>query len=378
MATAAPPDGKLSLSDLLPEKIPVQTSLGFLYVRRADGSDWTAFEGNNPDSLGQLAVQRLVNSLEDKRDNSPLTNEEFESLANGEVQVLAAAVARHNDWGDVSPGSALQELGSLAKDAATKAREELRQQAKQLRRSLGASYKFLEKGPLDKLSDQVARLSVLRGNPAAENLQNSLKVDMPGVDALKRAVNPAGITQEAVQPFGRAALQIPRPPRPEDTPLGRAAMESAQHSREIASQMGALAEVVGGLNQTLVTDVLPAWFKQVESDQQQAKAVFEQAAANLRVTKYAVVISVFVSVVLASWQIYITKEMNEDSTTQQTRIEGLLRDQRALQKAIVEQQERAVQQLRESAKERVEYDAQLRSLIESMRERAREKQSSTK
>jgi hypothetical protein len=44
--------------------------------------------------------------------------------------------------------------------------------------------------------------------------------------------------------------------------------------------MDDLVVVVAGLNQTLVQEVLPAWFNKIAEDQEAAKGAFDQAAVD--------------------------------------------------------------------------------------------------
>lgn len=71
---------KLSLSDFIPEKSEVKTSLGSLYVRSAHRGDWKHFESDDQTELGKMALQRLVSREQNKKGNATLSDEDFKSL----------------------------------------------------------------------------------------------------------------------------------------------------------------------------------------------------------------------------------------------------------------------------------------------------------
>ena len=121
-------------------------------------------------------------------------------------------------------------------------------------------------------------------------------------------------------------------PSPEETPLGRATLEGAENSRETVRRMDALVEVVGGLNQMIVKDVLPAWFAGAKSDQENAEQAFKTAGKSLKWTKWAVIASVVVSVFATWWQVTVTREIDQENSVAQRTSESLLREQLAAQR----------------------------------------------
>lgn len=283
----APQTKKLSLDDLLPAKAPVVTSLGTLYVRHAYASDWKHFESDDAAELGRAAVRQLANRIEDKKEDGPLADEDIDALVGADFDALAPAIAKQSGWGALPVGPTLQGLGQAVKAAKEQEREPYKKMLEDMRKSIGSSYAFLAKGTLEKLQDQVAGLADIRRS-------------LSGTEALKEAMRSAGLSDNTLNgglastralegmirdldraniPMGLEAsrtIEMPRiqmPPRPEETPVGRAAIESAQNSREVAQKIDTLAVVIGGLNQTLVTEVLPSWFKQVEHGQKNAKEI---------------------------------------------------------------------------------------------------------
>jgi hypothetical protein len=387
----------LSLDGLWPAKLPVETSLGILYVRRANTSDWKHFENKGIGELATVAVRRLVSQVADKRDTGPLADEALDVLGDGDFASLASAIADHNGWGDMPDGPALQGLDQLIAVAKELERERHQKQLDDMRKLIDGNYSFLNKSVLEKLQGQVAGLADIRnGLSGAGAIGETLRsANLTGAGAIGEALRSANLTGagaigEAMRlpklsddKFGdihlsaRAIdgamgridlsnapaslesieLKVPRgyiPTRLEDTPIGRAAIESAQTTREVAKNMEALAVIVGGLNDTLVTEVLPAWFRQVEEGQRSAlegqkhaQQSFKQAATSLKWTKWAVALSVLVTVWATIWQISVARDIDHENSAQQEKMELLLREQLSTQKRLLERQEHDAGQLRE-------------------------------
>lgn len=101
----------LNIDDLIPRKLPVETSIGTLYVRHGHLTDWKRFHDDDPLELGKMAAKQFTSRIEDKRDTEPLSDEDLAELDDSDVQALAPAIAKMNDYGDMPPGSGLEEIG---------------------------------------------------------------------------------------------------------------------------------------------------------------------------------------------------------------------------------------------------------------------------
>ena len=71
----------LKISDLLPAKAVVETSIGRIYVRHVYTSDWKQFESEDAVELGRSVVQQLCNRVEDKSESGPLEEKDLEELS---------------------------------------------------------------------------------------------------------------------------------------------------------------------------------------------------------------------------------------------------------------------------------------------------------
>ena len=375
-----PPDPqpkKRSINDLLPEKAGVPTSLGTLYVRHIYGSDWKHFEGDDSNALGRAAVQRLTTRAQDKRDSSPLTDDDVNALLDEDYAALAPAISKRSGWGGLPAGRV--ELGEAVKRGREQEAQRHQKMLDDMRKSIDSSYAFLGENTLQKLQEQMAGLSSIRQSISA---MDSLKAAMGSTGLLDRSIHDVLVGVQSAPDklsdlgcgtdiFGPAApravemLSFPIPPRPEDSALGRATLESAENSREAVQRMDALVAVIGGLNQTLVQDVLPAWFKKVEGDQHQAEKAFSQAGRSLWWTKWAVIASVVVALFGTGLQIYVALKLDHENSKTLRVTESLLRDQLSVQQKLAEQHAFEATHLRRLVEQQAKDADKLRNLLDS-------------
>lgn len=343
---------KFNLDALLPAKASIATSIGTLYVRHPYSSDWKFFELDDAVELGLVSVQRLCNRVEDKNDSSPLLDNDLKMLSDADYQALVQAIAKQSGWRELPGGSGLKELGDVIKEEKQAITERHEKMLGDLRKSIDSSYSFLGKGALEKLQEQMAGIADIRRSLAGtESLQAALRAatlpeeswrkSLVSIDVIDKAMHDLNAEKATAQIDLSRTYETPRlimPPRPEETPMGQATLESAENSRQVAEKMDALVVVVAGLNQTMVQDVLPAWFNKIADDQKAAKDALDQAARGLWWTKWAVIASVLVTIAATWWQVDIAKSIDRENSEQQKRAETVLREQLAVQQKLIEQQ----------------------------------------
>lgn len=351
----------LSLDALLPAKGSITTSIGTLYARHPYSSDWKYFDLEDSLELGRVAIQRLCNRIEDKHDSSALHDDDLKVLTNADCQELVQAIAKQSSWRELPGGSGLKELGELIKEEKQAITEQHEKMLGDLRKSINSSYSFLGKGALDKLQEQMAGIANIRSSLAgAEYLQATLRAaalpeeswrnslaGMDTTDKAMRGLNAANLTAQIEPPIAYDAPKLIIPPRFEETPMGRATLESVENSRQVAEKMDDLVVVVAGLNQTLVQDVLPAWFNKIKEDQEAATSAIDQAARGLWWTKWAMIVSVIVTIAATWWQVDVAKNIDRENSVQQTRSEVILREQLAAQQKFLEQQAKDAEAMRD-------------------------------
>lgn len=374
---------KKSLAALLPEKKEVPTSLGPLYVRHLTASELPPLDGR--EDLGAAVLKLLVGRSPEKADHSGLTDEDFAALSEADIALLVPVVIAKNGWPPPEGARTLDELGTVVRAGLDSYKQQLTSLLEGIRTKIGADYSFLGKGVLERLKDQVSGLAALRGG-IGSSLQDALKATESPSEQLRRMAgespseqlrrmagkspseqlrrlagessseqlrrlaegsssSPAGAWASSGRTVNVESLRIPSP---EDSPIGRATLQTAEQTRLLAAKMDALVDVVGGLNQTLVTDVLPAWFEQVAADQKHAEATLKQAADGLFWTKWAVIASVFATLGTAAWQVHVAREVDRSTGALLERSEAVLKEQLRAQQSLIEQQARDAEALREA------------------------------
>lgn len=354
--SAEPKPKKLNIDALLPAKASVNTSIGTIYVRHAYTNDWEFFDTNDVVELGRVSVQRLCNRFEGKRDSSPLLDDDLNSLSDADYQALVQTIAKQSGWRELPAGSGLKELGDVIKEEKLAITERREKMLGDLQRSIGTSYSFLGKGELKRLQGQMAGLADIRNSLAGTaSFQSALRAASLQEEAWRKPLSGIDSIAKAMRGIDAAQIEIPKyeppkfvmPPSPEETRLGRATLESAENSRQVVEKMDALVVVVAGLNQTMVQDVLPAWFNKIEEEQKSAKNALGQAASGLWWTKWAVITSVLVTILATWWQVDIAKSIDRENSKQQTRAETVLREQLVAQQKLLEQQAKDAVAMRE-------------------------------
>ena len=325
------------------------------------------------------------------------------NLSINDAGVVAAAIGKNIDQGSLPVNPALLELEralKVAKDGQVLLHEKM--QTKILA-SIGGSYSFLEKSTLEKLQGQVAGLVDMRASLSGEALNTAMGVANTSYDRAQQEMSGILSSQDRIRSIGKADIpyratgelgfrtdcsgvaleralglgipsddrmqkelggiqtsnealrtnfltdktsSIQMPLRPEDTRLGRAMIESAKNSQFVALKMDALVGVIGGLNETFVTEVLPSLIKKVEHDQKGAKQASDQAASSLRWTQLAILASFVVTLLATWWQVSVAREIDRQSSEQQQKSLDILREQLASQQKFIEQQAGESEKLR--------------------------------
>lgn len=325
----------VTIPSLTPAKVRVDTTAGSLFVRRPRRTDWSSLEDVPIQELGLALIKLLVNCNEDKSDPSSLPSEIYEELTDVDLQTLAEAISDQNQWGHLPQSAGPKALGDYAAVALKDEHEKQQILLANLRNSINQGYSFLGDTTLNKLQKQMADMT-------------KIKRGLFGPSLVGSTMRPASETIEHVAKPNRPPLNLESfIPKFEDTPLGRASYETVKNTRETADKMDNLAGVVADINQTLIAEVLPAWIKNVENGQTATKQAAMQAATSLAWTKWAVVLSVFVTVAATYWQVDVAKSLDKDSSEQQTRAEKVLREQLKSQGDLLEQQKVTESLLRE-------------------------------
>lgn len=316
----------LSLDDLLPEKKPIETSIGTLFVRYATVSDEGSLEGQSGSQLGEAALRLLVNRASDKSDRTPITEQDRQALNEHDVQNVAGAIAEICGWGALSSNGGLQELGEVGSAAIAKRKAQLLKSLSGIRSSLGG-YSFLRNDTLEKLQKQIVKTTTI-----------------PSDSWLEQAINSTRASPAPIEP---PAFRYNDLPKPEESPLWVAARDTARNTHSSSESLQELTEQARKFDHLFLADIFPQWTSYAQSTQEDAQRAFQHAQRSLFWTRLALVSSVVVSIATAGWQIWASSASGKQSAAalqeseslrkdQLNRVELLLKEQIELQKKLNE------------------------------------------
>ena len=351
----------LSLDDLTPAKVEAPTSIGQLWLRHPGMTELARFCDIKDDAQrGREAIVVLANRNHEKRDQTPLAAEDFGRLAASDVEALAVAISANCKWESPRPAT-LEGLGRSALEASTKHLEEWSQASKDLYQNIAGSYSFLKDESLATLQrqiDEVTRASSALGStgllPKHEELLRTI-----GAEARKPFEDQRAAYLQSISGLSKP-LQVEAPehfklpteslrlPAFEDSPMGKATLESLRLDRTTAAHTAQMASAVSNLQQTFVSVVFPQWSKSLQESQAGAEQTFRQAARSLFWTKWALVASVLVSLGIAVFQFNESRFAGIDSAAQAEKSDAILRQQLELQRHALEQQTKDAAAVRES------------------------------
>ena len=176
-------------------------------------------------------------------------------------------------------------------------------------------------------------LSQLKEGSAAEKAYREIHESQQSLsDGLSKSFQPQ-VERDSVK-TGGPTLEVRIPtihfPKVEETPLGRAALageESARQLREVAGLAGQMTEKIGSISELVVTRVLPEWYQSLQDGTQATNTALMKADHSLRLAKWAIIVSILVTVAMTSWQVYIAREYKLENDAQQANSEAILRQQ---------------------------------------------------
>lgn len=365
------------------EKVPVETQLQTLYVRHLSIGDIRSLSpllstpgaSDDLEKLGAAAVKCLASDSQDIEVRTPLDDSVFDALSETDLMVVVKAIADESSLGPLPKGDACAALGAAVKREIEHQSESFAKMASNLKQSLDRSFGSISESARSALTDNMVGMAAiqeaLRSTSAVESLRkqyseltdpignaftNSLAASalkMPtGSESLRQAMEKSSISNAALEALAKSdplknwpaepkemGLSHIRPialPDPEKSPIGRAAKageETARQLQEVAGLTAAMAAQIGELSQTIVTKAIPEWLNKIEGDRQSAQATLEQARDSLKWTKWAVTASVVVTVAMTGWQVWLASEYKRDNDEQQEAAMQVMREQ--LKKADV-------------------------------------------
>ncbi|NWB91636.1 hypothetical protein [Pseudomonas agarici] len=366
-ASPEPSPRKLSLADFIPEKSEISTSLGSLYIRTANRDDWKHFESDEPTELGRMALQRLVSREKNKQGIDTLSDEDFKKLTEADFFAINSMIAKKSDWSDLPAQPGLAELGVAVQIGKEKEALRSKKILDEMRKSIDTSYGFLGQTAVEKIQEQMSVLTNIRESLSASETLRATLSDINASSDLQRATDVLRAPfEDYTLDRSRSSDQVfvPQITPPEETVLGRATLESAENSRNTNVHINALLEIVSGLHQTILVEIIPGWIKKAEDDRVNAIESFDQARKSLNLTKWTIIISAVISLLATWWQISASQSIDTGNSTSQKITENLLREQLVVQQKLSEQQAKETAQVKQLLEKQVINAENLRTLIE--------------
>lgn len=359
----------LDLDALTPPKVPVETTVGTLYVG-GHGYPVKIFKAEHDERIGEEVIRHVCNRVPDKNDTSPLDEKDVVSLVSEDVAKLGPVIAKQQRWPDGDQTADLVALGQAAKRSFERSTAQVKAQMEKLNDSLKSNFSFLTQSTLSKLQTEMGALSQLSKVGDAlktsgvgrvmEELRKQQALLKPAdsiLDRVKASRSAADVLQEAIGEASvqRTEIRLPDVPifRPEESPLGRAALQSAENSERSVELMAQMTQTMASVQETLVNEVLPQWFKDTQLRQDEAIASSRNAAQesrrssiSLRWTIVGIVASILITAGATAWQVLVAKEIDEGNSKQMDKLEAALNAQKAVLSNQKELQDQALQQQR--------------------------------
>ncbi|RIX48375.1 MAG: hypothetical protein D3M94_05685 [Rhodocyclales bacterium GT-UBC] len=303
--------------------------------------------------LGEAAIKCLASTSQDAEDRTALDDSLFKALSESDLSTIARTIADVSNLGPLPDGLACDVLGAAIKQELEQQSERLAKIASDFKQSVDKSFGSISESVRSALTDNMVGMSAiqeaLRSTSALESLRKQYSdLNSPGAstlsaalaasalkiptasESLRQAIEKSSFSNSAAEALARGRNEHEpmefinvRPielPDPEKSPMGRAARaseETARQVQEVAGLTAAMAAQIGELSQTIVTRAIPEWLNKIEGDRLSAQATLEQARDSLKWTKWAVTVSVVMTVAMTGWQVWLASEYKKDNDEQQ-------------------------------------------------------------
>ncbi|MFG6464019.1 hypothetical protein ACG04Q_20775 [Roseateles sp. DXS20W] len=351
-----------------PGGVAVETSIGplsahALKMRDMDVLGPYADGAQDPEKmrgLGEALVKRLVRTQPDDG-SSVLTAEMYERLSSEDVDALARGVAEACRVGPlVGEASPLEELGAAVL-------KKINDGMASIQGTIQKSFSTLSESVRSALGDSLSGLSVMRNALKESSAMGAVRKALDDQERIQRLMRGSSIHTgygssiaeslaervnvpafEARPPFELAEIKLPPF---EETPMGRAAIaseESARQLREVAGFMGGMADELAKLHMLFLTEVIPQWKSDLEESAAATNTTLRQAERGIFWAKWALGASVFFTILMTCWQLWVARAYKLENDAQQDRMELLMTEQLAESKKANQRLAEDAKQMRES------------------------------
>lgn len=335
-------DGAKKLVLRMKSMVPVRTSQGEFFARHFSVNDLLTFASSyfakgveksavDMKAFGEAALKSLV-CINETDKTAALTDATFAVLSDVDLKALTAAVAQASDLNIPESESCVEGLGSALYDHVADSAKRMAESSASIKRTLDGSFGTLSDSLKGALKSDLTGLASVREKLFASSAMEAMRrTTAPGERIL--GMLPTGVSTKASFPEDRVQplrIELPLVPKFEESPAGRAVLaqeESVRQLREVVVLSGEMTEKIGNLTETVLTKVLPEWFRNLKEGAEITNTTLGQAKESLKWAKYAIFASIVITVLMTAWQLWIAREYKLDNDRQQATAESLLREQ---------------------------------------------------
>ncbi|EIU3494739.1 hypothetical protein AVM47_006930 [Pseudomonas aeruginosa] len=294
---------KLRLSDLKIEKQQVETSIGVLFVRHYTMRDLAflseTLNGNGPERIGALTLQKLTSHDEKDFQHAGLSDQEFEQLNEHDYQVLLPAAFKCLGYQVPASEQNLEGLGRQVEEKMKGVLEATTKIADSIKSYFSSeTLKGFEKS-LDGLRDITTKIqgASTRWSAFPSDMHKEMIVETPKIPDLDALVRNS--------PDARAM---------------RAAERTEKTLTEMSGMLLQMAGAIGDVSSQLISKVVPEFLNSLAGQKAAEKKAFILTIGGLA-------FSALVSIALTGWQVYLAKEAAKDADKQSRAVVAILTKQ---------------------------------------------------
>ncbi|VVP05482.1 hypothetical protein PS838_03046 [Pseudomonas fluorescens] len=281
----------MKISDLIPERSMVSTSIGELYVRYLSAGDFFKLSGiekeEGPEVIGNKVLQLLVSKSSDNSSRYGLSDEDYAALSDADFKKIIPVAGKQCQFKDPEGLLCIDSFGAAI-------RSELEGF---VNRSKKISKSFASVLNPDTLSQYRASLEGV--NNVTERIRQSIALKHSFDN--KRSVELAEVELKAPKHLDFSAM-------PENR-AAKATEKSAETLEKMSDLLLEMAGSVGTVTKNLMGEVVPEYLSSLDESR-------ISATRTLRITVAGLVVSALLSVSLTAWQVYLSSKSGEESGAQ--------------------------------------------------------------
>jgi hypothetical protein len=284
-------DEKLKLSDLTPERLMVNTSIGELYVRPLLGIDLRKLAGIEKEQdlkiTGNKTLQLLVSRDSDKSTRDGLSNEDYFALTETDRNLLISAAYKQCNFSTPVTQICISDFGAAVRAVFQKSAESSRKISESFASVLNPNTLLQYRESLEGITNVTEKI---RQSIASSRTDDNFRNSEP-------------IVVEVNSPNRFDFSNIP------ENKATKATVKSAETLEKMSVLLLEMADSVGTSTRHFNETVVPEFLTNLKHSQ-------KSSTRTLNITVGGLVFSAVVSIALTFWQVQLSKESGEDSGNQ--------------------------------------------------------------